>query len=41
VRIENLGVADAECDVIIHRYSGGVAVDVLRKQGEIEVIKSL
>jgi glycogen debranching enzyme len=41
VRIENLAVAGGECDVIIHRYASGVAVDVLRKQGEIEVIKSL
>ncbi|MDP9338656.1 MAG: amylo-alpha-1,6-glucosidase, partial [Acidobacteriota bacterium] len=41
VRIENLGVPGGECDVIIHRHTGGVNVDVLRKQGEIEVIKSL
>jgi glycogen debranching enzyme len=41
VRIENLGVAGGECDVIVHRHTGGVDVDVLRKQGEIEVIKSL
>jgi glycogen debranching enzyme len=41
VRIENLGVTGGECDVIIHRHTGGVAVDVLRKSGEIEVIKSL
>jgi glycogen debranching enzyme len=41
VRIENLGVPNAECDVIVHRHTGGVGVDVLRKQGEIEVIKSL
>jgi glycogen debranching enzyme len=41
VRIENLSVAGAECDVIVHRHTGGVDVDVLRKQGELEVIKSL
>ena len=41
VRIENLGVAGGECDVIVHRHRDGVDVDVLRKQGEIEVIKSL
>ncbi len=41
VRIENLGVTGGECDVIIHRHTGGVDVDVLRKQGEIEIIKSL
>ena len=40
VRIENLGVPDAECDVVVHRHTGGVDVDLLRKQGEIEVIKS-
>ncbi len=41
VRIENLGVPNAECDVVVHRHPGGVDVDVLRKHGEIEVIKSL
>jgi glycogen debranching enzyme len=41
VRIENLQIADAECDVAIRRHSGGVDVDVLRKKGEIEVLKSL
>ena len=41
VKIEKLGVAGGECDVIVHRHPGGVDVDVLRKQGEIEVLKSL
>ncbi len=41
VRIENLGIPGGECDVVVHRYAAGVAVDVLRKQGEIEVVKSL
>jgi len=41
VRIENLGVSGGECDVIVRRHPGGVDVDVLRKKGEIEVIKSL
>jgi glycogen debranching enzyme len=41
VRIENLGVGEHTCDVLIHRHAGGVDVDLLRKQGEIEVIKSL
>ena len=41
VRIENLSVAGASCDVLVHRHRGGVDVDLLRKQGEIEVIKSL
>jgi glycogen debranching enzyme len=41
VRLENLGINDAECDVIVHRYSSGVSVDILRKQGDIEVIKAL
>jgi glycogen debranching enzyme len=41
VRIENLGVPNADCDVAVRRHPGGVDVDVLRKQGEIEVIKSL
>jgi glycogen debranching enzyme len=41
VRIENLRVADGECDVVVRRHAGGVDVDVLRKKGEIEVLKSL
>ena len=41
VKIEKLGVGGGECDVIVHRHPGGVDVDVLRKQGEIEVLKSL
>ena len=35
------GLSGGECDVIIHRYYAGVSVDVLRKKGEIEVLKSL
>ncbi len=41
VRIENLGVGADTCDVLIHRHASGVDVDLLRKKGEIEVIKSL
>ncbi len=41
VRITNLQVAGGECDVLVRRYSGGVALDVLRKKGAIEVIKAL
>jgi hypothetical protein len=41
VRIDNLGIPGADCDVIIHRYSAGVSVDILRKKGEIEILKSL
>lgn len=41
VRIENLGVGGDTCDVLIHRHASGVDVDLLRKKGEIEVIKSL
>ena len=41
VRIENLGISRGSCDVLVHRHSGGVDVDLLRKEGEIEVIKSL
>ena len=41
VRIENLGLLGGECDVVIRRHTGGVDVDVLRKQGDLEVIKSV
>jgi glycogen debranching enzyme len=41
VRIANLGIPGANCDVIIHRYSAGISVDILRKTGQIEVLKLL
>lgn len=41
VRIENLRVLDAEVDLIIRRAEHGVGVDVLRKQGEVEVLKAV
>ncbi|HXN22098.1 MAG TPA: amylo-alpha-1,6-glucosidase [Candidatus Dormibacteraeota bacterium] len=41
VRIENLRVLDTEVDLIIRRDEHGVGVDVLRKQGEIEILKAV
>jgi glycogen debranching enzyme len=40
VRIENLTVVDAAADVIIRRQPHGVTVDVLRKHGDLEILKS-
>jgi len=41
VRIENLRLGDASTDFLIRRDGSGVAVEVLRKGGDIEILKSL
>jgi glycogen debranching enzyme len=41
VRIENLRVADAEVDLLIQRAKDGVALEVLRKHGEVEILESV
>ena len=41
VRIENLRVADAEVDLLIQRSKDGVALEVLRKKGEVEILESV
>jgi glycogen debranching enzyme len=41
VQIENLRLVDATVDLLIHRHGEGVAVEVLRRRGEIEILKSL
>ena len=41
LRIEGLRVADATVDVLLQRHPHGIAVEVLRKEGELEVIKSI
>jgi glycogen debranching enzyme len=41
VRIENLRVVDATVDLLMRRHEDGVAVEVLRRRGEIEIVKSL
>ena len=41
VRIENLRLGDATVDLRIHRDHIGVGVEVLRRQGEIEILKSV
>ena len=38
--IENLRVADATVDLLVRRYREGVGVEVLHRDGEIEVVKS-
>jgi glycogen debranching enzyme len=39
VRIENLTIADASVNLLLRRYKEGAAVEILRKQGEIEIVK--
>ena len=41
VRIENLKVGDAVADLLISRGESFVTVDVLRKHGDIEILKSV
>ena len=41
VTIENLRVADATVDLQVRRHREGVGVEVLRRDGEIEVVKSV
>lgn len=41
VRIENLRVVDASVDLLMRRQEDGVDVEVLRRRGEIEIVKSL
>ena len=41
VRIENLRVVDATVDLLMRRQEDGVAVEVLHRRGEIEIVKSL
>jgi len=41
VQIQNLKLADASVDLLIHRHDEGVAVEVLRRRGEIEILNSL
>ena len=41
VTVENLRVADASVDLLIRRHQEGVAVEVLRREGEVEVLKSV
>jgi glycogen debranching enzyme len=41
LRIENLKLMDSSVDLLIHREDDGVAVEVLRRRGEIEILKSV
>jgi len=39
--IENLRVADASVDVVIRRHREGADVEVMRREGDIEILKSV
>jgi glycogen debranching enzyme len=41
VRIEKLRLVDASVDLLVHRLEEGVAVEVLGRRGEVEILKSL
>ena len=41
ITIENLRVAEATVDLLVRRHSDGVAVEVLRRTGDLEVVKSV
>jgi hypothetical protein len=39
--VENLRVADAAVDLLFRRHPEGVGVEVLRRDGDVEVVKSV
>jgi glycogen debranching enzyme len=41
VMIQDLQIGDATVDILVRRYSDGVAIDVPRRRGEVEVIKAV
>jgi glycogen debranching enzyme len=41
LRIEGLRIMDATVDLLLQRHAHGIAVEVLRKNGDIEVVKSI
>ena len=41
VTIENLRVADASVNLLIRRHQEGIAVEVLRREGDVEVVKAV
>jgi glycogen debranching enzyme len=41
VTIENLRVADASVDLLVRRHQEGMAVEVLRRDGDVEVVKAV
>ena len=41
VRIENLRLADTSVDLRVHRHNSDVDVEVLRRQGDVEILKSV
>jgi glycogen debranching enzyme len=41
VMIQGLQVGDATVDILVRRYPDGVAVDVPRRRGEVEVVKAV
>ncbi len=41
VRLERLRVGDASVDLLFNRHSQGIAVEVLKKDGELEIVKSI
>jgi glycogen debranching enzyme len=41
VTIENLRVAEASVDLLIRRHQEGIAVEVLRREGNVEVVKAV
>jgi glycogen debranching enzyme len=41
IQIDNLKLVDTSVDLLVHRHDEGVAVEVMRRRGEIEILKSL
>jgi glycogen debranching enzyme len=41
IQIDNLKLVDTSVDLLVHRHDEGIAVEVMRRRGEIEILKSL
>jgi hypothetical protein len=41
LRVKNLRVGAASVDLLLKRHSRGIAVEVLNKTGELEILKSI
>jgi hypothetical protein len=39
--IQDLQIGDATVDILVRRYPDGVAIDVPRRRGEVEVVKAV
>ena len=41
IRIDSLRVGDADVDLILKRHGRDVSIEALRKEGDLEIVKSI